>query len=149
VIRQGDVCWVELPRAAGSIPGGRRPAVVLQHDRFNQTRIATAVVVAITSRLKYAALPGNVRLKQGEGGLTQTSVVNVTQIATVDRGRSGPASGRCREHAWRKCGPVSASCASPIPGESPGTVTWRTIPARNGLGQGENQLETDLASLPP
>jgi mRNA interferase MazF len=64
--------------------------VVLQHDRFNQTRIATAVVVAITSRPKYAALPGNVRLKQGEGGLPQASVVNVTQIATVDRGLLGP-----------------------------------------------------------
>ena len=89
-MRQGDVFWVELPPAAGSAPEGRRPALLLQHDRFNQTGIATAVVVAVTSRLKYAALPGNVRLKAGEGGLPKPSVVNVTQIATVDRALLGP-----------------------------------------------------------
>jgi mRNA interferase MazF len=63
--------------------------VLLQHDRFNRTNLATAVVVAITSRLKYAALPGNVRLRRGEAGLPRPSVVNVTQIATVDRARLG------------------------------------------------------------
>jgi mRNA interferase MazF len=64
--------------------------VVVQHDRFNRTKIATAVVVAITSRLKYAELPGNVRLRRGEAGLPRASVVNVTQIATVDRDLLGP-----------------------------------------------------------
>jgi mRNA interferase MazF len=85
VIHQGDVVWISLPRALGSEPAGRRPAVVLQHDRFNRTRLATAVVVAITSQLKYGALPGNVRLRRGEAGLPRPSVVNVTQIVTVDR----------------------------------------------------------------
>lgn len=85
VLRQGDVVWVNLPPARGSEPGGSRPALVLQHDRFNRTRLATAVVVAITSQLKYAGLPGNVRLRRGEAGLQKASVVNVTQIATVDR----------------------------------------------------------------
>jgi mRNA interferase MazF len=90
VVRQGDVVWVTLPPARGSEPGGRRPAVVLQHDRFNRTNLATAVVVAITSQMKYAALPGNVRLRKGEAGLPKPSVVNVTQIATVDRDLLGP-----------------------------------------------------------
>jgi mRNA interferase MazF len=58
---------------------------VLQHDAFNRSRIGTAVVVAITSNLRYAALPGNVRLMKGEAGLPRSSVVNVTQIATLDR----------------------------------------------------------------
>jgi mRNA interferase MazF len=62
----------------------------LQHDRFNRTKLATAVVVAITSQMKYAALPGNVRLRKGEAGLPKPSVVNVTQIATVDRDLLGP-----------------------------------------------------------
>jgi mRNA interferase MazF len=84
-LHQGDVVWVQLPPARGSEPGGRRPAIVLQHDRFNRTRLATAVVVAITSQLKYARLPGNVRLRRGEAGLPRASVVNVTQVATVDR----------------------------------------------------------------
>ena len=90
VIRQGDVVWVALPDAEASAPAGRRPAVVLQHDRFNRTSIATVVVVAITSKLKYAELPGNVRLRKGEGGLPRASVVNVTQVATVDRAYLGP-----------------------------------------------------------
>jgi mRNA interferase MazF len=79
------VVWVDLPCARGLAPAGRRPGVVLQHDRFNRSRIESTVVVAITSRLKYAALPGNVRLRKGEAGLRAPSVVNVTQIATVSR----------------------------------------------------------------
>ena len=90
VIQQGDVVWVCLPEAHGSAPRGRRPALVLQHDRFNRTRIATAVVVAITSKLKYGDLPGNVRVRRGEGGLPRASVINVTQVATVDRELLGP-----------------------------------------------------------
>jgi mRNA interferase MazF len=90
VIHQGDVVWVSLPIERGSAPAGRRPAIILQHERFNRTTLATAVVVAITSKLKYAELPGNVRLRRGEGGLPRPSVVNVTQIATVDRAHLGP-----------------------------------------------------------
>lgn len=94
MIQQGDVVRVNLPPARGSAPAGRRPALVLQHDRFNRTRINTAVVVAITSNLRYGALPGNVRLRGGEGGLPRPSVVNVTQIATVDRSDLESAAGR-------------------------------------------------------
>jgi mRNA interferase MazF len=90
VIRQGDVVWVTLRGSGGSEPSGRRPAVVLQHDRFNRTKLATAVVVAVTSQLKYAGIPGNVRLRKNEAGLPRPSVVNVTQIATVDRAHLGP-----------------------------------------------------------
>ena len=93
VIQQGDVVWVSL-LGRGSAPAGRRPVVVIQHDRFNRTSLATAVVVAVTSKLKYAALPGNVRLRKGEAGLSRPSVVNVTQLATVDRAQLGPRLGR-------------------------------------------------------
>ncbi len=94
VIQQGDVVWVSISGTGGSAPAGRRPVVVLQHDRFNRTKLETAVVVAITSKLKYAGLPGNVRLRKGEAGLSKASVVNVTQVATVDRGQLGPHIGR-------------------------------------------------------
>jgi mRNA interferase MazF len=85
VIQQGEVVWVALPPPSGSAPAGRRPAVVLQHDRLNRSRLQTTVVAAVTSNLKYAALSGNVRLRKGEAGLPRASVVNVTQIATIDR----------------------------------------------------------------
>jgi mRNA interferase MazF len=94
VIQQGDVVWVRFPPSRGSAPAGRRPAIVLQHDRFNRTRLNTVIVAAITSNLRYGGLPGNVRLPKGEGGLPRPSVVNVTQIATVDRADIDSVAGR-------------------------------------------------------
>jgi mRNA interferase MazF len=87
VIRQGDVFWVRLSGGHGSEPWGRRPAVVLQHDRFNRTQLNTVVVLAITTNLNLAGLRGNVRLRKGEANLPQACVVNVTQVQTVDRAR--------------------------------------------------------------
>ena len=69
----------------GSEPWGRRPALILQHDRFNHSRRNTVVVVAITSTLRYATLPGNVRLRKGVAHLPKSCVINVTQIQTIDR----------------------------------------------------------------
>jgi len=79
------VYWVLFSGARGSEPWGRRPALILQHDRFNRSRLNTVVVVAITSNLRYATLPGNVRLRRGEGNLPRPCVVNVTQLQTIDR----------------------------------------------------------------
>jgi mRNA interferase MazF len=71
---------VRLPPSRGSAPAARRPAIALQHDRFNRTRLNTVIVAAITSTLKYGGLPGNVRLPKGEAGLPRPSVVNVTNV---------------------------------------------------------------------
>ncbi|MBX3274154.1 MAG: type II toxin-antitoxin system PemK/MazF family toxin [Sandaracinaceae bacterium] len=104
VIEQGEVVWIQLRPAQGSEPADRRPAVVLQHDRFNRSRIATTVVAAITSNLELARSPGNVRLRKGEAGLPRASVVNVTQIATIDRlvvlAKAGRVSRRRLEEIW-------------------------------------------------
>ena len=85
-MRQGEIYWLHFS-GRGSEPDGRRPALVVQHDRFNRSAIQTAVVVAITSNLRLAAMPGNVRLRKGEANLPRPSVVNVTQMRTVDRDR--------------------------------------------------------------
>jgi len=87
VIRQGEVYWLHFGAIQDSAPAGRRPALVVQHDRFNRSAISTTVVVAITSNLRLGAMPGNIRLRGGEGGLPRASVVNVSQIRTVDRTR--------------------------------------------------------------
>jgi mRNA interferase MazF len=89
VVRQGDVVWVRFTSAGGSEPWGRRPALVLQHDRFNRTQLNTVVVVAITTNLEHTRFRGNVRLRKGEANLPRVSVVNVTQIQTIDRSRLG------------------------------------------------------------
>ncbi len=63
--------------------------MIVQHDRFNRSAIATTVVAAITSNLRLAAMPGNVRLPKGEANLPRACVVNVTQLLTIDRARVG------------------------------------------------------------
>ena len=87
VVSRGDVWWTDLPDPAGSEPGYRRPVVVVQGDPLNRSRIATVVCVVVTSNLKWAQAPGNVRLSAGESGLPRASVVNVSQIVTLDRSR--------------------------------------------------------------
>jgi mRNA interferase MazF len=87
-MRQGDVVWYRFD-GAGSEPAGRRPALVVQDDRFNRSNIGTTVVAAITSNLRLAGMPGNVRLRKGEANLPRPSVVNVTQLRTIDRTRLG------------------------------------------------------------
>ena len=85
MIRQGEVWFVAFGDPRGSEPAGRRPALVVQHDRFNRTALNTVVVVALTSNVRLAQLPGNVRLRKGEANLPKASVVNVTQIHAIDR----------------------------------------------------------------
>ena len=84
-IRQGQVYWLDFGPAAGSAPAERHPCVVVQNDVFNRSAIATSVVCLITSNLSRANAPGNVLLKKGEARLPKASVVNVSQILTVDK----------------------------------------------------------------
>jgi mRNA interferase MazF len=86
VIHQGDVFWFRF-RGEGSEPDGKRPCLVVQHDRFNRSAIRTIVVAAITSNVALSEMPGNVRLRRGEAGLPRASVVNVSQLRTLDRDR--------------------------------------------------------------
>jgi mRNA interferase MazF len=86
VISQGDVCWASLGDPLGSSPGFRRPVAIVQGDSFNASRIATAVVVPLTSNVRLAAAPGNVLLSATRTGLPKDSVANVSQIVSVDRG---------------------------------------------------------------
>lgn len=62
-MKQGEIYGCRLPRIR-SEPAGHRPAVVVQHDRFNASAIATTVVVTVTSNVRLAVMPGNVRLRK-------------------------------------------------------------------------------------
>src|SRR5206468_2219419 len=84
-IRQGEVYWLDLGHTAGSSPAERHPCVVVQSDLFNQSRIATTIVCLITSNLSRGLAPGNVVLKKGDANLRKASVVNVSQVATVNK----------------------------------------------------------------
>ena len=41
MIRQGQVVWVDLGGRWGSVPAGRRPAVVIQSVDYNASSLAT------------------------------------------------------------------------------------------------------------
>ena len=86
VINQGDVFWVNLKEPTGSEPGYRHPHVIIQNNLFNRSRINTVVVCALTSNLKRSKAPGNVLLSKGEANLPKKSVINSSQIFTIDKG---------------------------------------------------------------
>jgi mRNA interferase MazF len=84
-LQRGEVWWADLPEPRRSEPGFRRPVLVVQADSFNRSRIQTVIVAVITSNLELAVAPGNVLLPARSSGLPRDSVVNVSQVLTVDR----------------------------------------------------------------
>ncbi len=85
VVAQGDVLWASLPDPTGSGPGFRRPVVVVQGDAFNASRIATVVVVPLTSNRRWGSGAGKRRPDARRTGLPKDSVANVSQIVALDR----------------------------------------------------------------
>ena len=84
-VARGEIWWADLSEPVGSEPGYRRPVVIVQGDPLNRSRIATVVVVPLTSNLQWADAPGNVLLPSDLTGLSKDSVANVSQILAVDK----------------------------------------------------------------
>ena len=84
-MRRGEIWWASFPEPAGSGPGFRRPVLIVSANSFNESRIATVVAAAISSNLRLADAPGNLRLAVRGTGLSRPSVVNVSQLITVDK----------------------------------------------------------------
>ena len=82
---RGEIWWADLPEPRGSEPGYRRPVLVMQSDSFNRSQIRTVIVLIVTSNLRLADAPGNVLLPARLSGLPRDSVVNVSQMLTLDR----------------------------------------------------------------
>jgi len=84
-MKRGEVWWANLPPPSGSGPGYRRPVLVIQSNAFNESKISSVLVAIITSNLALSDAPGNVRLSKSSVGLSKASVVNVSQLLTMDR----------------------------------------------------------------
>ncbi len=82
---RGEIWWATLPRPVGSEPGYRRPVLIVQSNDFTRSRIATVIIVILTSNTKLAEAPGNVFLSRNVTGLPRDSVANVSQVATIDK----------------------------------------------------------------
>lgn len=85
-MKRGEIWWADLPDPMASEPGYRRPLIVIQADEFNRSRINTVLVVVLTTNLRLADAPGNVLLSAKVSGLPKDSVVNVSQVLTIDKG---------------------------------------------------------------
>jgi mRNA interferase MazF len=85
VIKRGEIWWAQLPSPEGSGPGYRRPVVVVQSDAFNSSRIQTVIAAVVTSNLQREHAPGNILLTRKQSRLPRKSVVNVSQLITLDR----------------------------------------------------------------
>jgi mRNA interferase MazF len=84
-MRRGEVWWADLPDAVGSAPGLRRPVLIVSSDQFNASALQTVLCVALTTNVRLAHAPGNVALQAGDAGLRKASVVNVSQLLTLDK----------------------------------------------------------------
>ena len=82
---RGELWWADIPEPEGSAPGFRRPVLVVQADAFTQSRIKTVICAVITSNCALADAPGNVFIDRSESGLPKDSVVNASQIVTLDK----------------------------------------------------------------
>jgi len=84
-VKRGEIWWADLPEPRGSEPGLRRPVLIIQADSFNRSKIQTVIVAVITGNLRLADAPGNVFLPAAVSALPKDSVVNVSQLLTLDR----------------------------------------------------------------
>ena len=82
---RGEIWWANLPEPTGSAPAKRRPVLIIQSDSFNRSAINTIVCAMITSNTELANLPGNLFLEKAVSGLNKSSVINFSQIATIDK----------------------------------------------------------------
>ena len=84
-MRRGELWWASLPEPSGSGPGFRRPLLIVSANSFNESRINTVIAAVVTSNLRLADAPGNVHLPGRTAGLPKPSVINVSQLITVDK----------------------------------------------------------------
>jgi mRNA interferase MazF len=74
-----------MPEPSASEAGFQRPVLILQSNEFNQSRINTVIAAAISSNMNLGLAPGNVTLSKKSAGLDRESVVNVSQLITLDK----------------------------------------------------------------
>ena len=84
-MQRGEIWWADLPDPSGAAPGYRHPVLLLQADAFTRSRIATVIAIVVTGNLRLATAPGNVLLPSSESGLPRDSVINVSQIVTLNK----------------------------------------------------------------
>jgi len=89
LLERGNIYWADIVTPRGSEPGYRRPIVIISANGFNTSRIGTVLAVAITSNTKLSNAPGNIFLSSEDSGLPKDSIINISQILTLDKSYIG------------------------------------------------------------
>jgi mRNA interferase MazF len=100
-MRRGEIWWASLAEPQGPGPGYRRPVLIVQSNEFNESAIRTSICAALTSNMQLANAPGNVRVTRRATGLPQESVINVSQLITLDKQRLTEKVGRLPAESLR------------------------------------------------
>jgi len=93
-MKRGEIWWASLEEPRGSEPGFRRPVVIISSNEFNKSKIQTVIVAAITSNIRLSDAPGNFKLTKKSSGLNRDSVVNISQVLTLDKSFLSEKSGK-------------------------------------------------------
>jgi mRNA interferase MazF len=94
MVNRGELWWTDLAEPVGSEPGFKRPVLIVQSDSFNKSKISTIIAIAVTSNTRLAKAPGNVALSGIKSGLSKDSVINVSQVITLDKASLSEAIGK-------------------------------------------------------
>lgn len=84
-LQRGEIWWADLGEPVGSEPALRRPVLIIQDNQFNRSRLATVIILSVTSNTRLAEMPGNIRLSKEESGLPKDSVINISQITAINK----------------------------------------------------------------
>ena len=82
---RGEIWWANLPHPTGSKPAKRRPVLLIQADSYNRSKINTVICAIISSNTELASHPGNLLLEKSISRLEKQSVINFSQITTLDK----------------------------------------------------------------
>ncbi len=82
---KGEIRWANLPDPRRSEPGYVRPVLIIQSDIFNKSNIQTIICAVITTNTKLAKAPGNLLLRKFDSHLPKESVINISQLITIDK----------------------------------------------------------------
>jgi mRNA interferase MazF len=82
---RGDIWTIELDSVRGHEQAGRRPALIVSVDPFNQGPADLVVVLPITSKAR--GIPLHVGITPPEGGLRTPSYIKCEDIRSVSKQR--------------------------------------------------------------
>ena len=106
-VGRGDVVLVAFPFIAGhEVQRKRRPALVVQADRYNRRRDAV-IIAAVTSARAHRELPSKVAvgkntLEGRQAGLRLDSVIDCQTLATIPREEIVTRLGHCSPKVMRR-----------------------------------------------